>query len=104
MNDDLISREALRKAFHERTYYFNKSSWNEATAIIESAPTVLHDNYSMGYQDGVKAVLKSVLSERPHGHWVKDGEFYKCSECTSHELYPENFCYCCGADMRGGNQ
>lgn len=25
--------------------------------IIDNAPTVLHDNYSMGYQDGVRKVL-----------------------------------------------
>lgn len=37
---DLISREALRKAFHERIYYFNKSSWDEANALIDSAETV----------------------------------------------------------------
>lgn len=40
MNDDLISRETLKKAFHERIYYFNKSSWDEANAIIDKAPTV----------------------------------------------------------------
>ena len=32
---------------------------------IQNAPTVLHDNYSMGYQDGVK----KVLSER-QGEWI----------------------------------
>ena len=40
MNNDLISREALRKAFHERIYYFDKSSWDEANALIDNAPTV----------------------------------------------------------------
>ena len=40
MNNDLISREALRKAFHERIYYFDKSSWDEANALIDNAPSV----------------------------------------------------------------
>ena len=40
MNNDLISREALRKAFHERMYYFNKSSWDEANTLIDKAPAV----------------------------------------------------------------
>ena len=40
LQGDLISREALRKAFHERIYYFNKSSWDEANAIINNAPTL----------------------------------------------------------------
>jgi hypothetical protein len=38
--------------------------WNDAIdAIVDNEPTVLHDNYSEGYQDGVR----KVLSERPQG-------------------------------------
>lgn len=37
---------------------------------INNAPTVLHDNYSMGYQDGVR----KVLSERPQGEWIPVSE------------------------------
>lgn len=41
--------------------------WNDAIdAIVDNEPTVLADNYSMGYQDGVK----KVLSERPQGKWI----------------------------------
>lgn len=39
---------------------------NDVIDLIDNAPTVLHDNYSMGYQDGVK----KVLSERPQGEWI----------------------------------
>ena len=40
--------------------------WNDAIdAIVDNAPTVCNDNYSMGYQDGVK----KVLSERPQ-EWI----------------------------------
>ena len=37
---------------------------------IDNAPTVCNDNYSMGYQDGVK----KVLSERPTGEWIPVSE------------------------------
>lgn len=37
---DLISREALRKAFHERIWHFDKSSWDEANSLIDNAPIV----------------------------------------------------------------
>lgn len=79
MNDDLISREALkesmRKSINERYISWTKtiSVADIATLIFDeivNAPTVLHDNYSMGYQDGVK----KVLSERPHGEWILIGE------------------------------
>ena len=83
--------------------------------LIHEAPTVCNDNYSQGYQDGVK----KVLSERPHGEWINEISIdigYKTAECSccgersrliSHdtgfghkfEYYP--FCHWCGADMRG---
>lgn len=38
---------------------------------IDNAPTVCNDNYSMGYQDGVR----KVLSERSHGErWIPVSE------------------------------
>lgn len=42
--------------------------------IIDNAPTVCNDNYSMGYQDGVK----KVLSERPQGEIIK--ELWNCRD------------------------
>ena len=62
MTNDLISREALRKAFHEKIYYFNKASWDEANALIDSAPTVeQRDNFDLGYIQG----LEDGKNERP---------------------------------------
>ena len=42
-------------------------NYNDIKDVIDNAPTVLHDNYAMGYQDGVR----KVLSERPQGEWIK---------------------------------
>lgn len=74
-----------------------QQGWNDAIdAIIDNAPTVLHDNYSMGYQDGVK----KVLSERPQGEWITDERGYVCSECGALHSDDYPFCHMCGADMR----
>ena len=122
MNDDLISREALkksmRKSMNERYISWTKTITvaDIATLIFDEityAPTVLHDNYSMGYQDGVR----KVLSERPQGEWIElktnppeffGHKFYICSLCNREidVILPEGslndypFCHC-GADMRG---
>lgn len=70
---------------------------NDVIDLIDDAPTVLHDNYSMGYQDGVK----KVLSERPQGEWLEDSGNIACSHCHTIWLYRKtDFCPHCGADMR----
>ena len=90
---DLISREALRAAFHKRIYYFNKSSWDEANSLLDSEPSV---------------------EMRPQGKWNND----KCSVCGCDPIRdftepagldggswisaPMKFCPNCGADMRKG--
>lgn len=74
MNNDLISRKALKKVIGEYIDEYSDldnegnhcEKWcamKEAEMAIDDAPTVCNDNYSMGYQDGVK----KVLSERPQG-------------------------------------
>lgn len=120
MNNDLISRSALKKAMFDESYIIVTSNEcgtkiarlgltiNEIDKIIDNAPTVLHDNYSMGYQDGVK----KVLSERPQGEWIVDGHHYKCSRCgkTLAIMFSETDdddligCPFCLADMRGGRE
>ena len=129
MNNDLISREALRKAFHERIYYFNKSSWDEANAIIDNAPTVegyknvivggMNNPYNAGYMDGIRQAYKELEEmERPTGEWIlqtyerfnSGNELYKyeCNKCGHREEHAysdsklPNFCPNCGADMKGG--
>lgn len=139
MNNDLISREALKEDFKQRLSECNdwienskdretrirafavKTFIGEVIMTIDNAPTVLHDNYSMGYQDGVK----KVLSERPQGEWIEvepteeDKEYgfdirIVCSRCgnpDSHYEFDEyhkpkavtyyrpHFCPYCGAKM-----
>lgn len=66
--------------------------------LIETAPTVAVDNYSMGYQDGVR----KVLSERPKGKWIEYHSGYHCSVCDQYSASGNfKFCFGCGADMRG---
>ena len=86
MMGDLISRDALRKAFHYRIKFFNKSDWNKAMLIIDSIP----------------AVRKY---ERPHGKWIEsdvpESVLVKCSVCGFNcGAYTFNYCPNCGADMR----
>ena len=45
--------------------------------------------------------LPSVTPIRLKGHWIKDGDDFKCDKC-GHVEYRNgyNFCSSCGADMR----
>lgn len=110
---DLISREALKKHIAEIFEIEEKEDKKWAMGLkyslklIDNAPTVLHDNYSMGYQDGVR----KVLSERPKGRWVKifDNPFtngYVCPFCGHKIQVTEQFlpevteCEVCGAELK----
>lgn len=126
---DLISREALRKAFHERIWYFDKSSWDEANALIDNAPTVERPEYILKVKNltaenkkrfqeewnksagGLLAIpdnYEIIPTERPHGEWKFDDteQFCYCSNCED-AYYPRpldpSWYYCphCGAEMRG---
>lgn len=97
---DLISREALRKAFHERIHYFNKSSWDEANSIIDNAPTV-EPTFGL-----FKEMHCAECGKKPQGEWIKDknpdkdGDYLCISEIGSvyfrrilhftHDLYQIN--------------
>lgn len=119
MNNDLISREALKRAacvkFYTSPYY------KHILDLIDNAPTVNTDLSK--YSDKLwKEAYERGMNERPHGEWIKeDAEhlkgWYRCSECgrrvedltddviihagcedyTIADIYP--YCHC-GADMR----
>lgn len=59
-----------------------------------------------------------MAEKKNKGEWIKDGTWYKCSECGAEGLgdiigdpfmkvfepIKSNFCYNCGADMREEDQ
>ena len=82
-------------------------------------PTILVDNYAMGYQDGVRTVLKEVKDGKyeqsqektpvwpKQGEWVRVGaDIWECSQCNqcvqTRDIDCYKFCHRCGAYMRYG--
>ena len=115
MNNDLISREALKKAIKEKLGIYIDGTFNNRLLfdIIDNAPTIepekakeseLIKAYTKGFDTGVEAVK----NERPKGEWIKKQVTpasctYVCSECGIEEVILGNFCCWCGADMRKGS-
>lgn len=68
---DTISRSALRKAFHERIWYFTKSSWDEANALIDGAPTV--EAVPLDFHEKcMDKTVKELLEARPKGEYTEE--------------------------------
>lgn len=113
MNNDLISREALKKAIIEHRYDYVEDNffWTKLFNIIDNAPTVNLEKRSFieGYKEGCEFGKKCY--ERPQGEWIKEYKDFKCSLCgkiayswNDHGTYIQiksDFCPHCGADMRG---
>lgn len=128
MNNDLISREALKE---DLIKFFpidclegieSKTLFNQILTDINNAPTVdttcphCDSGYAQGYSDGY---LKGI-EERPTGEWVEKVETKQigldwlttheivCSVCGGSGESDENifqcwkFCPHCGAKMKGG--
>ena len=107
MNNDLISREALKKVLKEKfDDFIPEGVYDE----IDNAPTV--DTYTIEDIQEVREnalILGAKLAQRPQGEWIehhikgKDffGNGFIC-ECGRIVKQKENFCPNCGADMRGG--
>lgn len=111
MNNDLISREALKKTFENlASDDYNEPIWYRKTVFetIDNAPTVseitkekLSNAYDQGYEDGKNNWLQE---ERTQGNWMFDekGNFY-CDQCGKypHDQYVlTDFCPSCGAKMK----
>lgn len=107
MNNDLISREALKEAVKNR---FDNSEYFpfHFLALIDNAPTVEQFDdtelqRAIGYADG----YSKGREERPQGEWIKDEEhsitieIFKCSHCGGWGYTHFRFCPNCGADMKG---
>lgn len=108
---DLISREALKKAYFNA---INETSIGEVSiiALIDNAPTVnfiISPDYVTELQNINKELIKQLEeAERPQGEWKLDDteQFCYCDQCED-TYYPRsldqswNYCPHCGADMRG---
>lgn len=108
---DLISREALKKAFANSEHIKETVSGldvMEMLAIIEiidNAPAVdfiISPNYVTELQNLNKELTKQLEeTERPQGEWIiTDIGFARCPFCNCEHQYPENYCGYCGADLR----
>jgi len=115
---DLISREALKEALKsgcERCSDAN-TNWcehcckiNDFEDLIDDAPTVEQEVYITGedynlYMRGYNQARKDF--ERPQGEWIRKqvspaGCIYVCSQCGMEEVIGGNFCWNCGAYMKG---
>lgn len=118
MNNDLISRSELRKAF-ENHPLINGVWLMYARELIDYAPTVepfepdyvgaerlkaRQRGYEEGYHNGMK-IGKTLNPKIKQGEWIKtDGNSFECSVC--HRLFDsdDNYCGYCGADMRGDKE
>ena len=124
MNNDLISREELKKTLENPSdkHYLSKSILDLVFKRIDNAPTVKAKTIAdciIAYGDGYETARR--LYERPKGKWIQteviddDSEYgvnddaSECSNCkhieNSHYWTTTyyNFCPNCGADMRKGD-
>ena len=108
LQGDLISREALKKAFNEELSAGTGELLYTSTImeIIDNAPTVPLPNFKDGYK---QAILDGKTNfSRPQGEWIlcEDTYFSKCSICGDIWLNEEcgNYCSNCGASMRKGGK
>lgn len=103
MNNDLISREDLKKAL-EVTQYNDIDDLTRTERLINNASpiedTPVQRFWEQAYERG--------KADRPQGEWIIDGHHYKCSRCgkTLAIMFSETDdddligCPFCLADMR----
>ena len=128
MNNDLISREALKEVIKANHYLLSAKNNSTdygmfTTGIMEAIDNAdpidmtkpmtkpmtcpnCESGYAQGYSDGY---LKG-KEERPHGKWIYKAKidgigWWYCSNCLSHKEWVgcnSNYCPNCGAKMDGG--
>ena len=112
MNNDLISREALKKEVEKNMDMQDLYLPVHFFDIIDNAPTVnIKDQIAGAYNEGYMCGNKEAEKARPQGEWYysidKGWECNQCHEivkdmptCMRKALY--NFCPNCGAELRKG--
>jgi len=98
MNDQLISREALKEKF-ERLHLHP-----DLLELIDNAPTVSLPDFKKGYEQAIIDGKTNYSNET--SKWIKMsdryGVYFACEKCGyDRERAITNFCPNCGADMRG---
>ena len=113
MNNDLISREALKEVlineYEAKEHYIGKIMLK----AIDHAPTVsfmISPDYVNELQNLNKELVRQLgETERPQGEWITKGQDIYCSICNQESAYNEfgaskfsKFCPNCGASMQKG--
>lgn len=117
MNNDLISREALRNVIlNDRKLDGANANWevNRILVHIDNAPTVTaftKDDMAGAYNEGYYCGNRE--NKRPKGEWIEKqdnkGGWWECNKCGKEPLRNfdvgltmalSNFCPNCGAEMR----
>ena len=109
MNNDLISREALKKTFENACIYGLPMNelYGVILKIIDNAPTVKVDEMTQDLIDKVNVnvgLAQPIKDERPQGEWNEiQAGMLACPFCGArpHKDF-KNFCANCGASMKGG--
>jgi hypothetical protein len=109
MNNDLISRSALKVAIEKELDKANLTEYEACICVtsiydrvIDNAPTVEEKSYEMGYQDGCEDGLQGI---RPQGKWIISYDTYNVCSLCDYKTVMDNYKFCpnCGADLRGKN-
>ena len=123
MNNDLISRDALKSALKSNCKpeicHDYGTNWCEACCphndfedLIDNAPTVdMNTELSVAYLKGRRQGQSDV---RPQGEWIRTGSLgngnahYECSNCHHGDEHAESqevpYCWFCGAKMKKGSK
>ena len=87
----LIDADALRKAFNEKIWYFDKASWDEANFLIDNAPTVeITEEQAIDKLHETGWIIRhdKEMTERPQGEYVDISKLrlMTVEECAGHTI------------------
>ena len=103
MNNDLISRSALKIVIEQNQLANAKLSTYDVLKIIDNTPTVPLPDFKEGYKQAIRDGKTNF--SRPQGKWIKTVMFgEKCLECdqcgkVDFNMRHYKFCPDCGAKM-----